>query len=207
MNLKPARLLAAARLAVPAAAALTMTVALAAPASASPAFVTRSGGEVRFAALPGEVNTVTFNIVSGNVVVTDTTSTLTPGPGCVPLTPNSVRCGTSTGLSRIAATLGDQNDSATNNTSAPSDLVGGDGDDRLIGGSGPDRLTDQDGWNASPGATTTFEGRGGSDVIISRNGGFDRIDCGETAFDFDVLVADPATLDTGVPNSCEFVTR
>ncbi|MCX5377641.1 hypothetical protein [Streptomyces sp. NBC_00091] len=198
------------RVAAPALAALTLTMAFAGPASASPALVTRSGSQILFTAQPGETNTVTFEILVNNTFkVSDTTSQVIAGPGCQQSGPNAAICGLGvgpSGVTRILATLGDRNDSATNNTSVPSDIIGGEGDDRLRGGSGPDRLIDSDGWNAVPGSNT-FAGREGNDTIISRNGGFDRIDCGENPLDFDFLLADSATLDTVVPNTCEFVQR
>uniref|UniRef100_A0AAU2JTX6 Calcium-binding protein n=1 Tax=Streptomyces sp. NBC_00049 TaxID=2903617 RepID=A0AAU2JTX6_9ACTN len=196
------------RFAVPAVAALTATMALAGPAFADPALVTRSGSSILYTAQPGETNTVTFSNAGGSFQVEDSTSNLIPGPGCVRFNndPHIVRCGALATVARIQASLGDRNDTATNNTAIASDIVGGEGDDRLFGGSGPDRLLDSDGWNAAPGANT-FEGRGGNDTIISRNGGFDRIDCGESIADFDVLLADAASLDAVVPNSCEFVQR
>ncbi|MFD6887069.1 hypothetical protein [Streptomyces sp. NPDC059957] len=196
-----------ARIAAPAVAALTATLAFAGPAAADPAFVMRNGSQINFAALPGESNNVTFSISGGFFQVTDSGSTLTPGPGCVQFSnANTVRCGTGA-VTRIQASLGDRDDVATNNTSVPSDLVGGEGDDILVGGSGPDRLTDSDGWNASPGTTLTFNGRGGNDTVLSRNGGFDRIDCGENPADFDMLLADSAPVDAVVPSTCEFVQR
>ncbi|MGW0749304.1 hypothetical protein [Streptomyces sp. NPDC002587] len=206
MNPNTSRLLRAARLAAPAAAALAMTMAFAGPASADPSFVMRWGDEVRFAALPGEQNTVTFSVGSGGVVlVNDSTSPITAGPGCVQQDPNTARCGVITGVTRIQAALGNGNDVATNNTSVPADMDGGAGEDRLIGGTAADRLTDPDGWNANTGATTTFDGRDGNDAIVSKNGGFDRIECGTG---FDIIVADQAALDN-VPagSGCEFVIR
>ncbi|UQX01698.1 hypothetical protein [Streptomyces sp. RerS4] len=195
------------RVAVPALAALTLTMAFAGPAAADPALVSRNGGQILFTAQPGETNTVTFSIVGGVLQVNDATSTLIPGPGCVRFNnANTVRCGQAAGVTRILASLGDRNDRATNNTNVASDITGGEGDDQLIGGGGPDRLVDSDGWNAVPGSNT-FEGRGGNDTVISRNGGFDRIDCGENFGDLDFLLADAATLDVVAPNSCEFVQR
>ncbi|MGE7390420.1 hypothetical protein ACQKM2_33570 [Streptomyces sp. NPDC004126] len=197
-----------ARVAAPALAALALTMALAGPASADPALVTRNGGQILFTAQPGETNTVTFSTSGGFFQVQDTTSVLIPGPGCVQFgNPNTVRCGSPTGLTRILASLGDRDDQATNETSIPSDLIGGEGQDRLIGGFGPDRLMDSDGWSVSPGSTTTFEGRTGNDTIISRNGGLDRIDCGENPGDFDLLLADSALIDFVVPSTCEFTQR
>ncbi|MER5765180.1 hypothetical protein [Streptomyces sp. NPDC002082] len=197
-----------ARIATPALAAFALTLALAGPASADPAFVMRNGSQINFAALPGESNNVTFSISGGFLQVSDAANALTPGLGCVQFgNPNTVRCGLAAGVTRIQASLGDRDDVATNNTAIPSDLVGGEGDDILVGGSGADRLTDADGWNASPGTTLTFDGRGGNDTVLSRNGGYDRINCGENTGDFDMLLADSATLDAVVPSTCEFVQR
>ncbi|MFD6974531.1 hypothetical protein [Streptomyces sp. NPDC059949] len=206
MNRNPSRLRRAVRVAAPALAALSLTLAFAGPAAADPSFVMRSGGEVRFAALPGERNTVTFAVVTGNIVVSDTTSPVTAGPGCTQLSANSVRCGASTGVTRIQAALGNEDDVVTNNTAVPADIDGGSGEDRINGGSGNDRLTDPDGWNSSP-SGTSFSGGGGNDTIVSKNGGFDRISCGGG---FDLLVADSAALDALVPtpgHGCEFVIR
>lgn len=204
MNRNASRLLRAARAAAPALAAITMTMAFAGPAAADPAFVTRSGGEVRFAALPGETNTVTFEITGSAFRVTDTTSNLTAGPGCTQVNVHAVNCGLAN-ATRIQASLGNLNDVVTNNTSVPADIDGGAGDDTLNGGGGNDRLTDPDGWNANTGTTTTFDGRGGNDTLVSKNGGFDRILCGSG---FDIVVADQAVLDN-VPtgSGCEFVIR
>ncbi|MEU6864838.1 hypothetical protein ABZ924_16390 [Streptomyces sp. NPDC046876] len=206
MPLKPSRFRTAARLAVPAAAALTLTMALASPASASPAFVAIINGRLTFTALPGEVNTVTFDDFSaGTLRVTDTTSNLTAGPGCVGSGHTVICAGPTDGVTRIVANLGDRNDTATNDTATlPGDMNGGPGQDILVGGNGNDRLTDPDGWGSTPGETT-FVGRGGNDTIVSRNGGFDKISCGPG---FDLVVADSATLDTLVAGAqCEFVQR
>ncbi|MEU8437428.1 hypothetical protein AB0F18_31915 [Streptomyces sp. NPDC029216] len=196
------------RAAAPALTALALTVAIAGPASASPAMVTRSGGSILYTAQPGETNTVTFSDAGGTFQVEDSTSTLIPGPGCTRFNndPHIVRCGATGTVTRIQASLGDRDDVATNSTSIPSDITGGEGQDRLVGGSGPDRLLDSDGWSSVPGSNT-FEGRAGNDTIISRNGGFDKIDCGENPNDFDVLLADAASLDAVVPNTCEYVQR
>ncbi|MGW0392986.1 hypothetical protein ACWDYJ_19230 [Streptomyces sp. NPDC003042] len=205
MNPNTSRLFRAARTAAPAVAALALTMAFAGTAQAAPSYVTRSNNTVQFAAMSGEQNNVTFTRNTlGQLVVTDTGSALFAGPGCVQVSPTTVRCGT--GVTRIQASMGDRNDVVTNDTMIPSDIDGGSGQDRIIGGRGNDRLTDPDGWN-TPTMATTFEGREGNDSIISRNGGFDRIDCGENSFDFDVLIADPANLDAVVLNTCEYVDR
>ncbi|MFD9726718.1 hypothetical protein [Streptomyces sp. NPDC059072] len=188
------------RIAAPALTAFALSVALAAPASAAPSFVIRNGGTVLFSALAGEVNNVTFDTAPGYLLVTDSASTLTAGSGCQQVTSHSVRCGT--GVTRIQASLGDRDDRAENKTSIPSDIDGGEGQDTIIGGDGNDRLTDRDGWNSAPSATT-FNGRGGNDTIVSRNGGYDRIECGSGS---DLLVADSAALDV-VVGGCEFITR
>ncbi|MFJ6937349.1 hypothetical protein [Streptomyces sp. NPDC101132] len=202
MNLRSSRLTTALRVAAPAAAALALTLAVAGPASASPSLVTRSGSEIRYSALPGEANDVTFSTVSGQLVVTDAASPLTPGPGCVRINANSARCGTAATVTRIRATLGDEDDRADNQTAIASDLDGGSGQDILLGGNGTDRLTDTDGWDAGP-TPTTFNGRAGNDTLISRNLGYDRVECGSG---FDIAIADNASLDTVVPG-CEFVQR
>ncbi|MEV8530626.1 hypothetical protein [Streptomyces sp. NPDC051211] len=204
MNHTAPRLRTAVRLAAPAVAALTLTMAFAGPASANPAFVSRSGGQVNFSALPGEQNTVTFTLDANETsfLVGDSTSTLVAGPGCTQLNPNVVSCGPAAGVTRIRASLGDGDDFVSNTTSIPSDLLGGTGDDRLFGGEGPDRISDPDGSN-SVHLLQTIDGRGGNDTIISRNGRFDTIQCGPG---FDVLLADRVGVDT-VLGGCEFVQR
>ncbi|MFD7262182.1 hypothetical protein [Streptomyces sp. NPDC059874] len=207
MNPNTSRLLRTARLAAPALGALTLTVALAGPAAADPSFASRSGGEVRFAALPGEQNTVKISDNGGFLEINDSTSRITPGPGCVPVDLNTVRCGTVAGTTRIQASLGDRNDVFDNTLlgPVPNDVDGGAGDDKIYGGFGTDRLTDPDGWNSPiPIGTVTFDGRGGNDTIVSRNGGYDRVQCGGGAFD--LVVADAATLDN-IQAGCEFVVR
>ncbi|MEV8533916.1 hypothetical protein [Streptomyces sp. NPDC051211] len=205
MTSTASRLRTAVRVAAPAVAALTLTMGFASPASANPALVAIINGRLTFTALPGETNTVTFDTFSaGTLRVTDTTSNLTAGPGCTGSGHTVLCAGPSDGVTRIVANLGDRNDTATNDTDLPSDLVGGQGNDILIGGDGPDRLTDFDGWNGPTLITVTMIGRGGNDTIVSRNGGFDQIDCGAG---FDVLLADRAPRDTVVPNTCEFVQR
>lgn len=205
MKPNTSRLPRAARLAAPALAALALTMAFAGPASADPSYVLRQGADVRFSALPGEQNTVRFFNDSGTFTITDTTSPLVAGPGCSQVNPNRVTCGATGGVTRIQAAMGNLNDVVTNDTSAAADIDGGAGEDRLIGGGGADRFTDPDGWNAATGTTTTFDGRGGNDTIVSKNGGFDRILCG---VGFDIVVADQAALDA-VPlaSGCEFVIR
>ncbi|MFD9409687.1 hypothetical protein ACFWBN_22095 [Streptomyces sp. NPDC059989] len=204
MSSTASRLRTAVRVAASAVAALTLTMAFASPASASPAFVAISNGRLTFTALPGETNKVTFDTFSaGTLRITDTTSNLTAGPGCSG-SGHTVLCA-GEGVTRIVANLGDRNDTAQNDTDLPSDLVGGQGNDILIGGDGPDRLTDFDGWNGPTLITVTMIGRGGNDVIVSRNGGYDQIDCGPG---LDVLLADRTARDSlVVPNTCEFVQR
>ncbi|MEU3725352.1 hypothetical protein [Streptomyces sp. NPDC031705] len=204
MSSHPSRLRTALRVCAPAVAALSLMMAFAGPASASPALVAVSNGRLTFTALPGETNTVTFDTFSGGTLkVTDTTSNLVAGPGCTG-SGHTVLCN-GIGVTRIVANLGDQNDTAQNDTSLPSDLVGGQGNDVLVGGSGPDRLTDPDGWTGPTLTTVTMAGRGGNDSIISRNGGYDQIDCGAG---IDVLIADPAPRDAlTTPNTCEIVQR
>ncbi|MGW4687787.1 hypothetical protein ACWEPM_23215 [Streptomyces sp. NPDC004244] len=193
-------------IAAPALTALALSVALAAPASASPSFVTRSADQVYFTALPGEVNDVTFAAdgATGNLVVTDATSTLTPGPGCATINVHAVRCGPAATVTRIRASVNDRNDQIRNLTSIASDLDGGAGEDIVVGGNGNDRLTDPDGWGSTPG-DTTFVGQGGNDTIVSRNNGFDTISCGPGS---DLVVADNARLDTFVTGAqCEIAQR
>ncbi|MFG2874983.1 hypothetical protein ACGFYU_08205 [Streptomyces sp. NPDC048337] len=202
MNRNCSRFHRTARMAAPAMGALALTLVFAGPASADPAFVTVSSGEVRFFALPGEENTVTFaEDGGGNLFVGDATSTILAGPGCTQSNPHVVTCGAASAVTRIRAVLGDGDDFVSNETSIRTDIDGGFGDDELFGGEGPDRITDPDGSNVVH-ILPTIGGRGGNDTIISRNGRFDTIDCGPGAFD--ILLADP--VDT-VSGGCEVVRR
>ena len=108
-----------------------------------------------------------FVIADANVAVT-TSSTGVCGPD--PATPTQVIC-TAPDVTRIAIAGGTGRDTLTNDTSLPSTMNGGSGDDILFGGAGNDAITGALGYD-------TIDGRGGNDVI-SVNGTFlDKVTCG-----------------------------
>src|SRR3954453_13928454 len=116
------------------------------PSAAHAATATTADGNLRYAALAGEVNNVSFARVSGDTFrVTELGATVTAGTGCTQQSANVVTCTTQAGRP-IIANLGDQNDRAVSRTSRSVQLFGEDGNDRLAGASGRDTL---DGWNGN----------------------------------------------------------
>src|SRR3954464_13828589 len=80
------------------------------PSAASAATATTADGNLRYAALAGEVNNVSFARVSGDTFrVTELGAPITAGTGCTQDSPNVVTCTTQRGRP-IIANLGDQND-------------------------------------------------------------------------------------------------
>jgi Ca2+-binding RTX toxin-like protein len=203
MNPRTARLLRRTKVVGPALGALALTLTVAQPASANPAYVTRQGSQILFAGVGTEQNSVSFTTVGGTLVVMDTISNLFAGPGCTQGPDiHTVTCGATAGLTRIRAALGAGDDQAVNGTSIPSDIDGGLGQDTIVGGAAADRLTDPDGHPGTGPLGVTFQGGGGNDTIVSSNRGRDVVDCdGGT----DLVVADSAALDT--LTNCEAVIR
>ncbi|MER5207534.1 hypothetical protein [Streptomyces sp. NPDC002825] len=197
-------------LVVPAlAAALAMPLASATPAAACPSTgtgtVSRSGGTVTFEPRSGAANQVTFYVATAPLLRVSDPAGITAGPGCTQTSPRTATCGTIDGITGIHADGGDGDDrlAAEADLNIPVDFDGGPGRDVLVGGSADDHLQDPDGWPTRP-DLATFRGLAGNDVIISRNGGYDRVECeGGTN---DVVTADLAALDQ-VTNTCETINR
>ncbi|MEV8533659.1 hypothetical protein [Streptomyces sp. NPDC051211] len=201
-------LLLPARLIGPAAAALSLVVLGAGPAAAAPSVASRVGSEVRWTALPATANTVFVGqFPAGTLSIFDEAG-IVAGPGCVTQAPTQVGCGPLATATRIRLAANDGNDSVTllfpfqGPLPIPADIDGGSGQDRLRSGDRADRLTDPDGW-PSPQSEATFMAEGGNDTIISRNRGYDRIDCGSG---FDTVIAGPLARDA-VSSNCENVIR
>src|SRR4051794_31431252 len=136
-------------------------VILAVPSAAQAATATTADGNLRYAALAGEVNNVSFARVSGDTFrVTELGATVAAGTGCTQDSPNVVTCTTQAGRP-IIANLGDQDDRATSRTSRSAQFFGEDGNDRLSGWAGRD----------------TLDGGNGDDVLIGNSGG-DRLRAG-----------------------------
>src|SRR3954452_12271860 len=138
-------------------------LALLAAPSAHAATATTADGNLRYAAVAGEVNNVSFARVSGETFrVTELGTTIVAGTGCTQESPNVVTCVTKSGRP-IIANLGDQNDRASSRTSRGVQLFGEDGNDRLAGASGRDTL---DGGSGDDNIT----GSGGGDRLRGGSG-------------------------------------
>jgi Ca2+-binding RTX toxin-like protein len=188
------------------AAALAMPLLSATPAAAcTTGTVSRSGGVVTFEARPGVNNQVTFYVATAPLLRVSDPAGITAGPGCTQTSPRTATCGEIAGITAIHADGGDGDDrlAAGADLDIPVDFNGGPGQDVLVGGTADDHLADPDGWLARP-DRATFRGLAGNDVIISRNGGYDRVECeGGTN---DTVTADVVALDQ-VTNTCETINR
>jgi Ca2+-binding RTX toxin-like protein len=148
-------------------------LALAAPSAAHAATATTADGNLRYAALAGEVNNVSFARVSGDTFrVTELGATIAAGTGCTQDSPNVVTCTTGRGRP-IIANLGDQNDRATSRTSRSVQFFGEDGNDRLAGASGRDRIDGGSGDDNLTGGSggDRLTGGSGNDQMFGNSGG------------------------------------
>ncbi|MFF9106747.1 hypothetical protein [Streptomyces sp. NPDC014805] len=190
-----------------------LAVALAVPlvfapparAAASTGTVGRSGGTVTFVPVPGTNSRVTFYVANDNVRLrVSDPGGITAGAGCTQTSATTATCGTVAGVTGLHADGGDGDDRLAVEylLAIPADFDGGPGQDILVGGNAADHLQDPDGWPAPP-VRATFRGSGGDDVIVSRNGGYDRVECENGN---DTVTADPAALDR-VTATCETVDR
>jgi Ca2+-binding RTX toxin-like protein len=144
-------------------------------ASASKLFVD-SGGTLRFAAGPGEVNRVDATDLGtgGRTVVTDPGSIVRVGPGCVAVTLHQGSCKLPAGnLQDMTIDLADQSDSAQA-------FKLSDGSIAISGGTGDDTIMDrpQSGANVSGGAgddTITVHPNFGGRMAVQGDGGNDSI--------------------------------
>ncbi|MCW2986240.1 MAG: calcium-binding protein, partial [Conexibacter sp.] len=170
----------AAGIATAAACALGLAPAVAGAATVSiderlafPQYGERAATEVVVAALPGEVNHITFSSVAADVVVRDPGVALTPGDGCVATAPGQVTChGPQRAISRLVVDAGDGDDVVdASATDIELSANGGDGADTLIGGGGDDVLLGDDGDDQLTG--------GPGDDYLSGWTGADRTDGGE----------------------------
>lgn len=133
--------------------ALVCAGVLGTPASAAMVggSVSASGTTVRFTAAAGAANTVVVTRLGSTIV--DDEVPVEAGRGCraVPGDDTKVRCPLLLDPTLINVSLGDRNDSLTNQTAVPVEATGGDGDDTLTGGSGADRIDGGDNDTAEPG--------------------------------------------------------
>ena len=164
------------------AAAAVVIGALVAPAAASAATVSVSGGTATFSAATGETNHLSVYYASVSTIQFYDTgvSTMTAGSGCqpVPFAPQKVSCST-LGVTAITIDLGDGNDTVNegyffNTIQLPTTIFGGPGDDNIQAGAGNDTISGGTG-------NDTINGGWGDDVIDG-NEGADTID-GGSGFD------------------------
>ena len=151
----------------------TAALALLAAPGAQAATATTADGNLRYTAVAGEINDVSFERVSGETFrVTELGATVAAGTGCTQASPNVVNCTTGAGRP-IIANLGDQDDRALSRTSRTVQLFGEDGNDRLAGASGRDTI------DGGPGADNLAGGSGrdrvlggaGDDQLFGNSGG------------------------------------
>jgi len=162
------------------------------PAPALGATASISIKRVFFTAAPGEVNNLAVSLSGTDYVVTDSGGTVDGGPGCS-ASGNTAMCA-ATGIIGVTVSGGDGADSLTNNTSTPSTLSGGDGNDSLEGGFANDTLRGNQGVDS-------LSGRGGDDLIDVRGDRSDIVTCGTGD---DTVRADGADL---VASDCETIDR
>src|SRR4051794_14378707 len=151
---------------------LTALLVFAAPSAADAATATTADGNLRYAALAGEVNNVSFARVSGDTFrVTELGAPIVAGTGCTQDSPNVVTCTTQPGRP-IIANLGDQNDRGVSRTSRGVQFFGEDGNDRLAGASGRDTLDGGNGDDTVTGGSgdDRLLGGGGNDQLFGNSG-------------------------------------
>jgi Ca2+-binding RTX toxin-like protein len=147
---------------------------------------------VYYVAGPVEENDITISVVGSDYVLSDPGAVITAGPGCA-ATGNQAVC-PAAGIIGITVNTGDEADSARNNTSTPSTLSGGDGNDSLQGGAGNDTLRGNRGLDA-------HYGNAGDDFVDTRGDKGDSVNCGVGN---DLVNADPGD---SVAADCEAVDR
>ena len=163
------------------------------PAPALGATTSISIKRVFYVAAPGEVNNLAVSLSGTDHVLTDSGATVDAGPGCS-TSGNTATCPAS-GIIGLTVSGGDGADSLTNNTSTPSTLSGGDGNDSLEGGFANDTLRGNQGVDS-------LSGRAGDDFIDVRGDRSDIVTCGTgddtvRADGADLVASDCETLDRG----------
>jgi Ca2+-binding RTX toxin-like protein len=143
----------------------SLIAALAAPAGASAATVSMTGGKATFTAASGETNQLTVrNVFGGKIEFEDLgVSSITAGNGCAVYAAQRVHC-VAAGLTSVVVDVGDGNDTVTDSLFiTPFTTYGGVGNDTIHGGGGPDTILGGAG-------NDTLNGGGGDDVFVADDG-------------------------------------
>ncbi|MFE7767511.1 calcium-binding protein [Streptomyces sp. NPDC057438] len=106
------------------------------PASAATG-VFKSGTNVVVNAAAGRANNITVGLSGSNVVIQDTSDTLTAGVGCSVQGNGSVACPVNLGSDTVVVNAGDGNDIITKTGNVRGDLKGESGNDVINGGPSP----------------------------------------------------------------------
>ncbi|MFI2202434.1 hypothetical protein ACH47Z_16970 [Streptomyces sp. NPDC020192] len=162
------------RAAGPALVAGLVVTAFAAPASAAQApgsTVVRSSGSVVLSARSGVQNQVTASVSGGQLIMEDL-SGIVAGPGCTQLSATRAGCGPAGTVGQLSISVGDLDDTVTNNTTIRAVINAGTGNDVIHGGGGNDVINVHDGVG---GDTVTCDG--GFDVVSADPGDNIAPDC------------------------------
>ncbi|WP_225099767.1 hypothetical protein [Streptomyces sp. CoH27] len=154
-------------------AGLVVTASAAVPAAAAQppgSTVTRSSGTVVLSARSGVQNKVTAS-VSGTQLIMEDLSGLVAGPGCIQLSGTQASCGLASTVGQMTISVGDLDDTVTNNTNIRAIIDAGTGND-IIHGGGNDVINVHDGVG---GDTVTCDG--GFDVVYGDPGDNIAPDC------------------------------
>ena len=150
----------------------------AAPAFGASANVTNFNNKVTaiYEAGSGEVNHVVVSGSASGVTFTDPGITISEGTGCTSSGIGTITCRSASPIEQLRVDVEDGADSATNNTSLPSTMFGGEALDNnhdvLKGGSGPDVLLGGNGNDtlSGNGGNDEVRGEGNSDTLFGNDG-------------------------------------
>jgi Ca2+-binding RTX toxin-like protein len=160
-------------------AAVTAGLTLALSPSAQAAEVSRAGGELIYAAAPGETNRLSVaDFGNGELVFGDTTAALTAGEGCRPAQPegHGATC-SAAGIDQVRINVADGDDAVYGYyTTAPLIVDAGAGNDTVVAGQGTNTIFGGEGNDALTTTasgipqSSTFDGGPGDDVITALEG-------------------------------------
>jgi Ca2+-binding RTX toxin-like protein len=153
--------------------AAVVTAAVLASCAPSGGTVSVSGETITFTARSGKANAVSVTESNGEVLVSDSGDTVSPGTGCSAVDSDTARCPVSSNDTVIQLLLGDGDDRASNDVLLGAVVKGGPGADVLDGGNRPDLLIGEEG-------NDVLRGHGGGDLLRE----------GETAGAVDAIDAD-----------------